>query len=166
MERYPLKLSIFAFTRIMKKMKKSLTTLLIALASFLAVVGCSKHNTDEFNTDEYYVKYVFTCQVVQYGKIYPTPYTVYFTDSNLQEQSRSFKSGEEESVICGPFKYGNEVKLSLEHFYHDNVGGSSSANTFLEIYVSKNNSPFALRKSVNNSSQNPQTTTLEYTIDY
>ncbi len=142
-------------------MKRSQTTLLIALVSFFAAIGCSK-----LNTDEYYVKYVFTCQVVQYGKVYPTSYTVCFTDSNLQEQSRSFKSGKEESVICGPFKYGNGVKLSLEHFYYDNVGGSSSANTFLEVYVSKNNSPFALQKSVNNSSQNPQTTTLEYTIDY
>ena len=148
--------------QIMKKKNRLLTTLLIAFTSFVAVVGCSNLESQ----DEYYVKYVFTCQVVQYGRFYSTPYNVYFTDSNLQEQSRSFKIGEEESVICGPFQYGNKVKLSLEHFYNDNVGGSSSANTFLEIYVSKNNSPFALQKSVDNSSQNPQTTTLEYTINY
>ncbi len=152
----------------MNKMKnRFLTTLLISLVSFVAVVGCSKPEPDpQPNNDEYYVKYVFSCQVIQYGKSYATPYSVTFTNSSLEEQIREYKSLEKEEIICGPFKHNNKVDISLSHNYYDNVGGSSHVQSTIDVYVSKNNSPFALKKTDSSSSQKPYTTSLEYTIDY
>lgn len=151
----------------MKMMKRFLTTLLIALASFVAVVGCSKHEPDsQPNNDEYYVKYEFSCQVIQYGKSYATPYSVTFTNSSLKEQIREYKSLEKEEIICGPFKVNDKVGISLSHNYYDNVGGSSHVQSTIDVYVSKNNSPFALKKTESSSSQKPYVTSLEYTIDY
>lgn len=141
---------------------KKILALLITLFCFF---GCSKQDVPE-NNDIYYVKYEFSCQVVQYGKVYSTPYTITYVGSDLDEHSRDFKTGEKEEITCGPFKYGDRIKLSLEHFYHDNVGGSSQANVVLDVFVSKNNSPFSLQKTESSSSQEPHCTTLEYAILY
>ncbi len=134
----------------------------------LSLVGCNKDTkeTPAEVASEYYVKYVFSCKIIQYGKAYSTDYSVTFIDSGLQEQTRKYKTVDEEELICGPFKYGDKMSISLKHYYSDNAGGSSTAQTLLDVYVSKNNSPFALRKSESSSSQRPNTTSLEYVIDY
>lgn len=139
--------------------------ILYIIFSVFCLFNCSKPEP-QVNNDEYYVKYVFSCQVVQYKKVYTTPYLIKFTNSNLKEDTRSYETVNEEEISCGPFKYGDKLKISLEHYYHDNVGGSSQAQTLIDIYVSKNNSPFALKKTKSSSSQEPYTTLLEYIIDY
>ena len=131
----------------------------------MCFVGCSKSEQNR-NTDEYYVKYVFGCQIIQYGKTYAPSYSVAFTNSDLKVQTRRYKSAGEEEIICGPFKYGDNINVSLAHDYYDNVGGSSYVQTHIEIHVSKNNSPFALRKTKESTSKEPYTTAIQYSIDY
>ena len=140
--------------------------LLFGCVLLLCLTECSKPVKPIDSSDEYYVKYVFCCEVVQYGKSYSTPYSVTFIDSFLKQQIRNYKTIEKEEIVCGPFSYGDKIGISLEHYYHDNVGGSSQAQSIIEVYLSKNNSPFSLRKTESSFSQEPYTTSLEYIIDY
>lgn len=137
----------------------------IVLIFSLLLFSCSKPEVNVTN-DEYYVKYEFSCQIIQYGKLYTIPYSITFTNSSLEEQIREYKTLEKEEIICGPFTINNKIGISLSHNYYDNVGGSSRVQSTIDVYVSKNNSPFALKKTVSSSSQEPYTTSLEYIINY
>ena len=140
--------------------------LLFSFVLLLCLTACSKPVKSIEKSDEYYVKYVFSCEVVQYGISYSIPYSVMFIDSSLKQQVRNYKTIEKEEIICGPFSYGERISISLEHYYHDNVGGSSQAQSIIDVYLSKNNSPFSLRKTESSFSQEPYTTSIEYIIDY
>ena len=133
----------------MKMIKKLLTTFTIALISFVAVVGCSKPEP-QTNNDEYYVKYLFEAKNnVGYNRYWDC--NISFTGEKGQVEM-AFQSVYQLSyeVVTGPFKYNKKVYATLD---------SGFQNTSIQIFVSKNDSPFAL-KCMENGSR------LEYTIDY
>lgn len=136
----------------MKKMKRILTTSLIALVSLIAVVGCSKPEPEQqTNNDEYYVKYLFEgTNRVGYNVYHDC--TISFTSEKGQFEM-AFKTviGLSHEVVTGPFKYGSKVYATLD--------GGGFPNTSIQIFVSKNDSPFALKGMTNEGR-------LEYTIDY
>ena len=124
-----------------------ITRAIFICISLMCMVGCSKLS----QTDEYYVKYVF-----QYSKedihIDKANVSFKFTDEHLNSQTRNYYgNGTKEEVICGPFKRGDKIIASCQ---------LSSPITYkynIEIYISKNNSPFALKSSGS---------VINYIIDY
>ena len=134
----------------MNMIKRLLTTLLISLISFVAIVDCSKPEP-QTNNDEYYVKYVFEAtNNVGYSRYWDC--SISFTGEKGQVemvfQTVNHLSYE---VITGPFKFNSKVYATLD--------GGGFPNTSIQIFASKNNSPFAL-KGMENGSR------LEYTINY
>ena len=116
-------------------------------------------NSEPANKNEYYVKYHYQANGFQhycgFDIVYvnketensnPAVNTISYQYPNVQ----SYRIDQE--LICGPFEYGEKASLRM-------TNENSVLARLLEIYVSKNNSPFALRKSTTNN-------TLEYTIDY
>ena len=133
-------------------MRKVLTTFLIVLVTFVAVVGCSKPEAhQQANNDEYYVKYLFEGTNRVGYNVY-RDCKISFTGEKGQVEM-AFNSVIQLSyeVVTGPFKYNSEVYATLD--------GGGFPNTSIQIFVSKNDSPFAL-KGMDNGSR------LEYTIDY
>ena len=132
--------------------KRLLTTFAFALISFVVVVDCSKPNPlPNTNNDEYYVKYVFTAtNNVGYNRYWDC--NISFTGDKGQVEMQ-FQTVYQLSyeVVTGPFKYNTKVFATLD--------GGGFPNTSIQIFVSKNDSPFAL-KGMENGSR------LEYTIDY
>ena len=136
----------------MKKMKRLLTTFLIVLVTFVSVVGCSKTEAhQQANNDEYYVKYLFEGTNRVGYNVY-RDCKISFTGEKGQVEM-AFNSVIQLSyeVVTGPFKYNSKVYATLD--------GGGFPNTSIQIFVSKNDSPFAL-KGMDNGDR------LEYTIDY
>ena len=133
-------------------MKRFLICLLVGLNLF----ACSKDSDDENMSAEYYVKYHFKCSD---AKRY-VAFVINYTNENLTTSKRSYgydnlrggSSKYEDEIVCGPFKHGDMIKLSMSDVKY-------VSSQLLEINVSKDNSPFALKKSSNSSS-------VFYTIDY
>lgn len=120
-------------------------------ALLLCVIGCSKSAQTSENKDEYYVKYVF-----QYSKenIHSDKATAIFTftDEHLNSQTRNYiGTGAKDEIICGPFKRGDRITASCV------LTSSITYSYNIEIQVSKNNSPFALKGSGE---------IIDYIIDY
>lgn len=127
-----------------------LTSLLIALASVAAVAGCTNPEPQADN-DEYYVKYVFEGTNRVGYNIY-RDCKISFTSEKGQVEM-VFKTVNQLSyeVVAGPFKYNSKVYATLD--------GGGFPNISIQISVSKNDSPFAI-KGIDNGGR------LEYTIDY
>lgn len=155
-------------------MKNKVLLLLLAFCLF----SCSKENetdeeinkkTEQAKTEqetqvpaekiEYYVKYHFSANggshYCGFDIVYVNKET---SNSNPAVNTISYQYPYVQSkvidkeLICGPFEYGDKASLQM-------TKESSVVTRLLEIYVSKNNSPFALRKSTNSN-------LLEYRIDY
>ena len=121
---------------------------IILIFSSLLLFSCSKPDPIVVeNKDEYYVKYEFT--YLKYST-YNTEYLLTFTDSYLNLQTRTYTGTDKEEIICGPFKYGDKIYASW-------TSSSSYPRATLELSVSKNNSPFALKCSGE---------TIEHIINY
>jgi outer membrane biogenesis lipoprotein LolB len=113
---------------------------------FFMLLSCSKDESNPTNvasTDEYYVKY----QIKGIG-IYN-----YFSNFSVQteQKSQSFSGYQYNSwtQTYGPVKKGFVASVSVQ------------GNVTAEIYVSKNNGPFALKASKSSAS-----TSATYTIDF
>lgn len=129
-------------------MKRFLIQATALLTAILSLVGCSKPEQRVENVDEYYVKYVFSH--TKYST-YNASFSLTFTDEKLNQQTRTYDKSGEEEIICGPFKYGATIKASCSN------GGGDLHKMSLDVFVSKNNYPFALRGSGYS---------IEFTIDY
>ena len=155
-------------------MKNKIILLFLALCLF----ACSKENEtdDEINRNteqeipanetqepenkiEYYVKYHFYANGYQHYCGFDIVYVNKETpNSNPAVSTISYQYPYVQSkvidkeLICGPFEYGDKLSIKM-------IKENSVVTRLLEIYVSKNNSPFALRKSTDSKS-------LEYMIDY
>ena len=146
----------------MKVTNMKIVKFLLCLICVLPMIGCSEGEFDEtetgkgelneIETAEYYVKYCFGGQT--YNRKYD--FSVKFTTilNNLITQHvasyEGWASRISDELVCGPFKLGDTVSLKMSY--------SSMTNTYLEIHVSKNNSPFALKESGSGY--------IEYEIDY
>lgn len=133
-------------------MKRLLITLQIALVTLVAVIGCSKPETEQqTNKDEYYVKYLFE-GTNNVGYNFYRNCNISFTSEKGQVKM-AFNTVKRLSheVITGPFKYNSTVYATLD--------GGGFPNKSIQVSVSKNDSPFALKGMTNGGK-------LEYTIDY
>ncbi len=137
----------------------------------LCLVACQKNDKGKNdNRDEYYVKYVYQAQflVNNSPQSMLDGYTFTYTDYDLcQHEVTSITSTSKNELVCGPFKYNDKIASSIQYEtiedYYKRVWGdywerqlqmtygysSFDYMTSIEIYVSKNNSPFVRRKLVN-----------------
>lgn len=140
-------------------MCSNMKKILYIIFSVFCLFNCSK-SEPQVNNDEYYAKYV-----IQFSKnsihMDQARITFTFTDEHLKTQVKNYvgTSGEDE-IVCGPFKLGDKIVASCD------LSASIPYTYFVELLISKNNSPFALKKTKSSSSQEPYTTLLEYIIDY
>ena len=134
----------------------------LALILTFSLLGCTETSIEEdINNDkkediEYYVKYHYYAN----GGVHFCGFNITYLNSvtsnsnpavnTITHQAKS-KTVENE-IICGPFKKGDKASIEMSN-------ESSVVSRLLEISVSKNSSPFALRKSTDSRK-------LEYTIDY
>ena len=133
---------------------KTIVRFLLYLICILPFIGCSGDEIDEVVTSEYYVKYY-----VQINNVYSEYSQVYISYSLPNNKTETIIYGETgkkliKEFIIGPFKYTDKLNLAVsktdERYRITSIG--------TEILVSKNNSPFALKKYGNSN--------IEYTIDY
>lgn len=132
-------------------MSKKLTILILFLVGVLSF-SCSRPEP-QVNNDEYYVEYSLQISKVP-GYINRTADIVFsFIDEYSNTQLRRYigVGGMKDTVICGPFKRGDKIIASCS------VESQVPYTHLIEIYVSKNNSPFALKSSGE---------VIEYTIDF
>ncbi len=133
---------------------KTIVEFLLFLICILPFMGCSGDEIEEDKelvTSEYYVKYCYGGVTSNRAYHFSVQYTGVSNGSTKQFVSsyEGYASKISDEKICGPFKYGDCVSLRMS---------GSLLNTFLEIYISKDNSPFALKKY--------GTEFIDYTIDY
>ncbi len=126
-------------------MKKTVTLLSLFLSLVFMSTGCSNDDDLELKKGIYYVKYSFTCG----NSLHLCSFVIKYTDGNLQTSSKSYGKNPSASkaqksytdeIICGPFNYGDHVELEI-------TNAVNVYNRSLEISVSKDNSPFALKVS-------------------
>lgn len=122
----------------------------------IMILGCNDDsNMTPANEDEYYVRYEIDSE-----SSYPTTRYVTLNLDNNISNTFNFRSTTWETII-GPVKKGFTAKL---------LGGYTDqtiTNSYIDakIHVSKNNSPFALKKF--NVSSSPRTLVeVNYTIDF
>ena len=133
-------------------MKRLLTIWLIVLVSFVAVIGCSKPEThQQTNNDEYYVKYLFEGKNRHGYNIYRDCAISFTNEKGQVEMAFKTVNGLSNEVVTGPFNYGSNVYATID--------GGGFPNTSIQIFVSKNDSPFALKGMTNEGR-------LDYTINY
>lgn len=142
-------------------LKKLIWTFIIALG--IINFGCEKevpnsnvdNNTTNNITDEYYVKYVVTS-----SSIYSVSRTAQINSENNSRSSYTFNNSPWE-VTIGPVKKGFNASLSA-NFNTSQVLAKTYIN--VEIQVSKNNAPFALKAS-NNSTEVRNSASTNYTLN-
>lgn len=121
----------------------------------ISIVGCKKENNND--TDEYYVKYEVNSSTIYYGgKLNVLISTETSNNMNIAINTRT--SWE---TVIGPVQKGFNASL--------NVTKEGSPDSHLQlnakISVSKNGSPFALKK--NDDSDTPRNSVqISYMIDY
>ncbi len=127
----------------------------LIVANGLIIFGCD--NEADRDSDEYYVKYEVNSSTIYFGgKLNVTinsenndPMTIIVNQSTLWE------------TIVGPVDKGFQASLNVKAFGNTN----NQLKLFTNIYVSKNNSPFALKKSDVSNTPRDQVQ-ISYTIDY
>lgn len=143
---------------------------LLLLVGVLLFCNCSKETNDELppanetpsnqsevKESEYYVKYVFSCGNNVYFCMYTAQYInekgvvcskKYGANTTASHGSRFYS----DEITCGPFKFGDRPSLDI-------TNQQSISYRQLEIHVSKDGSPFAIKASSNSSH-------IDYTIEY
>src|SRR5690606_5849445 len=126
----------------------------VFIGSFLG--SCDKADQD-LDPDEYYVKYeVNSTTIYSGGKL-----DVTINTENNQPMSMSINQRKLSEIVIGPVQKGfrASMKVVASGNSHDKL------KLYTSIYVSKNGSPFALKK--NDGSDEPRDSVeIDYTIDY
>ena len=121
----------------------------------ISLPGCNKENDDD--TDEYYVKYeVDSSTIYSGGKL-----DVTLNSETNQAMTITIDQRTLWEVVIGPVRKGFNATMNVSAIYetHDKL------KLYTNIYVSKNNGPFALKNS--DGSDIPRdSVTISYTIDY
>ena len=128
----------------MNTVSKITTAILVILIS-LSSCNKDKDKVEMGISDEYYVKYVIKCSQ---GRWYVHDFSI-----NTGAGTQSFKDYKNTywTQTYGPVKKGFQASATAQ-----------SVVPAIEIYVSKNQSPFALKASKTGSDQ----VSVSYTIDY
>ena len=123
-------------------MNKFLKITTVFLAIFFTLSSCEKDETEATTNDDYFIKYV-----IKGNGTY-----IYFSDFsvNTDHGNASFSGYQYHSwnQTYGPVKKGFRASVSVQSSY-----------VTTEIYVSKNNGPFALKASKSGGGSS-------YTIDF
>ena len=123
-------------------MNKFLKITTVFLAIFFTLSSCEKDETETTTNDDYFIKYV-----IKGNGTY-----IYFSDFsvNTDHGNASFSGYQYHSwnQTYGPVKKGFRASVSVQSSY-----------VTTEIYVSKNNGPFALKASKSDGGSS-------YTIDF
>lgn len=130
-------------------MKKVILVILIALVS----ISCSKEN--DIN-DEYYVKYEVSSTAIHFGG----KLNVVLNSETNQDMNITINKRQKWEVIVGPVGKGFDANLKAT-----SVGQDNWLRLYTNIYVSKNESPFALKMS-DGSDEVRQSVGIGYSIDY
>lgn len=127
------------------------------LAFSIINIGCNKKDADIKVPDEYYIKYEVSSNTIYYGgKLDVTinsetnkPVTITINQRTLWE------------TLIGPVQKGFNATLNVTAIgqTHDKL------KLYTNIYVSKNGSPFALKK-IDGSDTPRDNVSVNYTIDY
>lgn len=122
-------------------------------------LGCEKEDSNDTNSivenyDEYYVKYI-----VKSSSIYTLSRTAQISSED-NNSSFTFNNSPWE-VTIGPVKKGFFASISA-HFITSQILAKTYIN--VEIQVSKNSSPFALKAS-NNSTEVRYSASTSYAVD-
>ena len=136
----------------------------LVLLMGLSMVSCKKESEkknegekEKITTDEYYVKYEVNSTTIYYGG------KLDVTLSNETNEPTIIRIDQRKpsEIIIGPVQKGFKATLKVVA-----VGGTQNhLKLYANIYVSKNNSPFALKKT--DGSDTPRDSVeLNYTIDY
>ena len=122
--------------------------------SLVLLGSCSKETVPE-NNDEYYVKYI-----VNSPTIYSTTRTASIRSETNSLVNYTFTNYQWEMII-GPVGLGFNSSVSASH------NPTNLAQTYMnvEIHVSKNNGPFAL-KAIDDSQQVRYSASTSYTINF
>lgn len=132
----------------MNKIKNLISIILI----LFCCIGCSKLEPEQqINKDEYYVKYLFEGTNRIGYNVYRDCNISFTSESGQVKMAFNTVNHLSYEVITGPFKYNSKVYATLDS------GGFP--NTSIQILVSKNDSPFALKGMTNEGR-------LEYIINY
>lgn len=145
----------FGYSRLnLQLCRKGFIWMLIILGVILS--GCEGGITPVENNDEYYVKYI-----VKSRSIYSVSITARIKSENSSNIEFTISKGDWEMTV-GPVQ--RKFVASLEASYNTS---QTLAQTYIdvEIHVSKNNGPFAL-KSNNNSTDVRMSASTSYTVDY
>lgn len=118
--------------------------------------ACKKQSEEE-NSDEYYVQYeVYSTTIYYGGKLDATINT-----ENNQSLTLTINQRQQWETIIGPVKKGFNASLNVEATGNTN----NKLRLYTKISVSKNGSPFALKKT--DGSDTPRDNVqLNYTVDY
>lgn len=121
--------------------------------------GCNKDNEEmgELVSDEYYVKYeVNSTTIYTGGKLDVTINTEKNNNTTIIIDKRTLWE-----TVIGPVQKGFNATIKIT----SPTATSNQLRLYTNIYVSKNGSPFALKK--NDGSDTPRDSVqLNYTIDY
>jgi len=141
-----------------KWFRKKLIWIVVITFGFINL-GCEKEDSNDTNIivenyDEYYVKYI-----VKSSSIYTLSRTAQISSEN-SNNSFTFNNSSWE-VTIGPVKKGFYASLSAR-FNTSQILAKTYIN--VEIQVSKNSSPFALKAS-DNSTEVRYSASASYTVD-
>ena len=130
-------------------MKKFLKFIWVLLAVLISLSSCKKSVTQSSSNDDYYVKY----------SIKGNGTYIYFSEFsvNTPQGNKSFSGYQ--------YKSWNQTYGAVKKGFNASVSVNSSLVT-VEIYVSKNNEPFALKASKSGGSSSTSNVSLSYTINF
>ena len=130
-------------------MNKFLKITTVFLTIFIALSSCKKDETNTATNDDYFVKYV-----IKGNGTY-----IYFSDFSVNtDQGNVSFSGYQ-------YKSWNQTYGPVKKRFTASVSAKSSFVT-VEIYVSKNNGPFALKASKSGGNSSTSNISQSYTIDF
>lgn len=119
------------------------------IAAFIIVLSMFFSSCKELSNDRYYVKYECDCSKINYyGNNYTIDYMMVATDSGVKEYDNYAFTSE----IFGPVSYGFKSQIKVQ----------GDAKIKVKIYVCKENEPFVLKAS-NNDTYSVETS---YIIDF
>lgn len=135
----------------------SVIGILIFFVFIGSILGSCDTNDQEIDPDEYYVKYeVNSATIYSGGKLNVTIKTEQNEFMTLSVNQRKLSE-----IIIGPVQKGFNASMKVETASETH----NKLKLYTSIYVSKNGSPFALKR--NNGSDEPRDMVeLNYTIDY
>lgn len=150
------RIKIFKRDQLKQRIKQGHLGIILVFILLIIVTnyGCKK---DLVNSDEYYIKYeVNSSTIYSGGKL-----NVVLKDENNQDKNTTINTRSLWENVIGPVKKGFAANLSVSEVGNNN----GQLKLYAQISISKNGSPFALKKD-DNSDVSRTSVQINYTINY